>query len=246
MLARGWETPILPPFLHWTEGEASGKLRAESVCRKQFDRPAEDSFRHANWTNEVTRVLTMNANRFWYKLMLAVGIGVGLLSGMGAHEVCGQQPFSGSGIPGGSVETERKGLWPFGGTGASTSSGGGMRMPWGDGAKNNVVEPAGGNAGWLGFPRPSWLQPKDPNAPTLMEQASERSRAFWSRTQDGWSHFSTKTGESFRNMNQNIRTATSESWARMTGGSAAGEQRPGEVRPPVGDNENWLNKNKDR
>lgn len=187
----------------------------------------------------------MNANMFWSKLLLALGIGVGFFVGIGVNDVSGQQPFAGSGIPGGSAGTEKKGLWPFGGSGSSTNAGGGLRMPWGDGAKSNVVEPAGGNTGWLGLPRPSWMQPKDPNAPTLMEQAGEKSRAFWNRTQDGWTHFSTKTGESFRTMNQNIRNATSESWARMTGGGG-NEQRLGEVKPPVGDNESWLNKNKDR
>jgi len=194
--------------------------------------------RRSNWLPyEASRRLQFDA---------LLGLVMIFLGGIGEKEAFGQQPFSGAGIPGGSSSEEKKGLWPFSGSGASSSTGGGLRMPWGDSAKSNVVEPKGTNAGWMGLPRPSWLQPKDPNAPTLMEQAGEKSRAFWNRTQDGWSHFSTKTGESFRNMNQNIRTATSESWARITGGGAGGEQRSGEVKPPVGDNESWLNKNKDR
>jgi hypothetical protein len=188
----------------------------------------------------------MNAHMFGSKMLLALVLGIILLSGTGVNEIYGQQPFAGSGIPGGSNTTEKKGLWPFGGSGSSSAPAGGMRMPWGDPAKNNVVDPKGGNTGWMGLPRPSWLQPKDPNAPGLMEQAGERSRALWNRTQDGWSHFSTRTGESFKTMNQNIRTATSESWARITGGNPASAQPPGEVKPPVGDNESWLNKNKDR
>lgn len=198
------------------------------------------------WTQEMAWALTMNANIFCRKLLWVLGIGIGILNGFVANEATAQQPFSGSGIPGGNSSPEKKGLWPFAGGSNSQSNGGGLRMPWGDGAKSNVVEPAGGNAGLLGFPRPSWLQPRDPNAPSLMEQASERSRAFRQRSQEGWTHFTTKTGESFRTMNQNIRSATSESWARMTGANAPGEQRGGEVKPPIGDNESWLNKNKDR
>lgn len=157
-----------------------------------------------------------------------------------------QAPFSGRGIPGGSSEASKKSGWMSSeSSGQATSSG--LRLPWSkENTQSNVVEPSSANTGLFGFPKPTWMQPRDPNAPTLMQQASERSKAMWGRTQEGFNHFGTKTSESFKTMNQNIRTATSESWARITGTAKTEDLRSGEVKPPVGDNESWLNKNKDR
>lgn len=160
--------------------------------------------------------------------------------------VTAQGIFSGRGIPDNSSSGGQSG-WLSSGSSGQAAGGSAFRLPWSNEPKqNNVVEQDGGNTGWFGLPKPTWMQPRDPNAPTLMEQANERSKAFWGRTQEGFSHFSSKTGESFKTMNQNMRTATSESWARITGGTKPAETKTGEVRPPVGDSESWLNKNKDR
>lgn len=164
----------------------------------------------------------------------------------GVERANAQSIFSGRGIPEGSADSGAKSGFISGDSNSQATSSG-MRLPWSGGNKpNNVVEPSSENTGLFGFPKPTWIQPRDPNAPTLMQQASERSKALWGRTQEGFSHFGTKTSESFKTMNQNIRTATSESWARITGSAKPADQRGGEVKPPVGDNESWLNKNKDR
>jgi hypothetical protein len=187
----------------------------------------------------------MNARVIQSRFRLSLGVFLVGLAWIACAPAHGQQLFSGSGIPT-SNSGEQKSGWLSSGTNQSGGDSG-FRLPWGEGARNNnVVEPAGNQTGWLGLPRPSWLQPRDPNTPSFIEQASERSRAFWGRTQEGFSHFTTRTGESFKTMNQNIRTATSESWARITGAGKAGDSRAGEVKPPVGDNETWLNKNQDR
>lgn len=164
----------------------------------------------------------------------------------GINSANAQAPFSGRGIPDGSAEASKKSGWMSSeSSGQATSSG--LRLPWSkENAQSNVVEPTSANTGLFGFPKPTWMQPRDPNAPTLMQQASERTKAMWGRTQEGFNHFGTKTSESFKTMNQNIRTATSESWARITGSAKTTDSRGGEVKPPVGDNESWLNKNKDR
>ena len=164
----------------------------------------------------------------------------------GTELAIAQSPFSGRGIPSGSGEAETKSGWlSSDSSGQSTSSG--IRLPWSkENKSSNVVEPTSSSTGLFGFPKPTWMQPRDPNAPTMMQQASERTKALWGRTQEGISHFGNKTSESFKTMNQNIRTATSESWARITGSAKSPDTRGGEVKPPVGDNESWLNKNKDR
>ncbi len=228
-------------FLVWTTNGHFEKLPPQSVCRNRMPQRYSDRV----WTRVEIRVLTMNARVIRSRFLLSLGV---CLLGFGGGLVTpaqGQQLFSGSGIPT-SNSGEQKSGWLASGPGKSGGESG-FRLPWGEGSRNNnVVEPAGNQTGWLGLPRPSWLQPRDPNAPGFFEQANERSRAFWGRTQEGFSHFTTRTGESFKTMNQNIRTATSESWARITGAAKSGDPRSGEVKPPVGDNETWLNKNQDR
>lgn len=183
--------------------------------------------------------------RTTHPLLIAVAIFC-LPSVAGVERANAQSIFSGRGIAEGSTESGTKTGW-LGGGSSGQSTGSGVRLPWSsENKQTNVVEPSGGNTGLFGLPRPTWMQPRDPNAPTLMQQASERTKAFWGRTQEGFSHFGTKTSESFKTMNQNIRNATSESWARITGNAKPADQRGGEVKPPVGDNESWLNKNKDR
>jgi len=183
--------------------------------------------------------------RIKYLFLIAVAF-ICLPSVVGYERANAQSIFSGRGIADGSSEPGAKtGILANSASNQATNSG--VRLPWsGENKSSNVVEPSSGNTGLFGFPKPTWMQPRDPNAPTLMQQASDRTKALWGRTQEGISHFGTKTSESFKTMNQNIRTATSESWARITGSAKPAEQRGGEVKPPVGDNESWLNKNKDR
>jgi len=180
-----------------------------------------------------------------YLLIIAVAY-LFLPSVAGVERVNAQSIFSGRGITDGTTDSGAK-TGILSNSSSSQAAGSGFRLPWsGENKTSNVVEPSSGNTGLFGFPRPTWMQPRDPNSPTLMQQASERTKALWGRTQEGFSHFGTKTSESFKTMNQNIRTATSESWARITGSAKTADQRGGEVKPPVGDNESWLNKNKDR
>lgn len=170
-------------------------------------------------------------------LLLTIACTLAFSSKLGAQDI-----FSGAGIRGAEAPKQKSG-WLFG-RNQSDESGGGIKLPWGSPAANETGDTE--STGWLNLPKPNWMQARDPAAPGFFQQAGEKSRAFWSRTNEGMSNFASKTGESFRSMNQNLRSATNETWSKITGSHKRNETMGSGVKPPVRNADNWFSKNKDR
>ena len=131
-------------------------------------------------------------------------------------------------------------------------SGPGYRMPWGTQEQDQkTARDESIGTGLFGLPRPNLMPERDPDEPGFFQTANQRSKEFFNRTGNGISNWASRTGDSIRNTNQNIRETTSETWVSITQSMppapwSKSDKKKAPPKPPLRSSDNWMSKNRDR
>jgi hypothetical protein len=125
-----------------------------------------------------------------------------------------------------------------------------MKPRWPEFQRPKFLTP-GQQAGWPHLNRPAWLGGQPAQTPAWNgNQTTGRGGGFFSEAGQNFNDWRQRTGENFRAGSENLRSATAESWQRMTSGlpkpgwMGPSTQQP--VQPPPRSADQWGGQRVDR